>query len=434
MFSFAALAGLFAGPGVPAAAAAPVPAPVAVRGVAPALALGRPAAVRALAPALGRPAAVPADDPAPDGRPYPSAAEVDRARAEADLKAGAAGAIEAQLAGAKSELERTALLAEQAVEAYDGAQVRLTAARGAAAAAAEAATRAEAARAEAAERAAGLAAATYRAGTTPELSALDALLSARGPRAASEQAAAVGEAGRSTRQILDAATSTAREAAEAARTSRDCADAAERAVLAVAQARSQAQQRVAEQQSQVGRLAERREQLFGQLAAARQTTVDLERRRQDALDAIAAEQAAAAARAAAERANAAPPQPAPSAGTGAEQALAFAQGKLGLPYIWGGEGPDGYDCSGLTMLAWRAGGKRLTHFAADQYAESTPVSYRQLRPGDLVFWSTTGRPADIHHVALYLGDDQIIQAPHTGATITRSSLWALGTPDFYARP
>ncbi|MFE0458060.1 C40 family peptidase [Kitasatospora sp. NPDC058965] len=420
LLALVALAGLLAGPGAPTAAA--------------------------LGPAPGRPVLVRADDPvpdgpAPDGQPYPSADEVARAKAEADRQAGAESAIEAQLAGARSELDRAALLAEQAVEAYDGARVRLAAARAASVAADDRAARAETARADAAEQAAGLAAATYRAGTTPELSAVDALLGARGPRAATEQAVAVGEAGRTTRQILDTATGTAREAADTARTARDCSDAAERAVLAVDRAKAEAQQRVAAQQTLVGQLAERREQLLGELAAARRTTVDLERRRQQALDAIAAEQAAAAARTAAQQAaqqspprvDAAPP-PAPGAAGGAEQALAFARDQLGLPYIWGGEGPTGYDCSGLTMLAWRAGGKRITHFAADQYAESTPVSYRQLRPGDLVFWSTTGRPADIHHVALYVGDDQIIQAPHTGATITRSSLWFLGTPDFYARP
>ncbi|GAA1147601.1 hypothetical protein GCM10009664_14450 [Kitasatospora gansuensis] len=119
---------------------------------------------------------------------------------------------------------------------------------------------------------------------------------------------------------------------------------------------------------------------------------------------------------------------------GAEAAIAFARSKIGLPYIWGGEGPAGYDCSGLTMMAWRRAGKSLTHFAADQYAESTPVSYAQLRPGDLVFWTDTGRARDIHHVALYIGDDQMIEAPRPGMAIKQASLWIMGRPDFYGRP
>ncbi|MFC5667976.1 C40 family peptidase, partial [Kitasatospora misakiensis] len=148
---------------------------------------------------------------------------------------------------------------------------------------------------------------------------------------------------------------------------------------------------------------------------------------------------AAAAAAAAGPAKAGPPAAAPPAARpwsaeGAAAAVAYARSKIGLPYIWGGEGPGGYDCSGLTMMAWRQGGKRLNHFAADQYAQSTPITYRQLRPGDLVFWSTTGRAADIHHVGLYIGDDQMIEAPRVGMPIKQASLWIMGTPDFYARP
>ncbi|MGW4651708.1 C40 family peptidase, partial [Kitasatospora sp. NPDC004289] len=124
----------------------------------------------------------------------------------------------------------------------------------------------------------------------------------------------------------------------------------------------------------------------------------------------------------------------PWSADGAAAAIAFARSKIGLPYIWGGEGPAGYDCSGLTMMAWRRAGKSLTHFAADQYAESTPVSYAQLRPGDLVFWTDTGRARDIHHVAIYIGDDQMIEAPRPGTAIKQASLWIMGRPDFYGRP
>ncbi|WP_188306598.1 C40 family peptidase, partial [Streptomyces sp. CBMA123] len=138
--------------------------------------------------------------------------------------------------------------------------------------------------------------------------------------------------------------------------------------------------------------------------------------------------------AAAARAQAAPPAARPWSAEGAAAAIAFARSKIGLPYIWGGEGPEGYDCSGLTMMAWREAGKQLNHFAADQYAQSTPVTYRQLRPGDLVFWTDTGRSADIHHVGLYIGDDQMIEAPRVGMPVKQASLWIMGTPDYYARP
>ncbi|GAA4855011.1 C40 family peptidase [Kitasatospora terrestris] len=387
----------------------------------------------AAAPAPARPAS-PADDP------YPSAEDIARAQAEADAKAGDVGAIEARLTAAQAELEEAGRTAEQAVEAYNGAQARLVRAKAEAEAAAGRATAAEAARVEAADRAAGLLAEVYRQGGSPELSAINALLGAGGPGALSDRTAAIGVTGARTRQILDDATSTAAEATRARDAARAAEDAAGRAAEAVRAAKEQAEARLAAQQAQVAAIGQRREQLLVELAAARNTTVDLERRRREALEAIAAREAEEAARAAAAAAAAqwaARPNPTPESAwsaDGAAAAIAFARSKIGLPYIWGGEGPEGYDCSGLTMMAWRRGGKNLTHFAADQYAESTPVSYAQLRPGDLVFWTKTGRAADIYHVGIYIGDDQMIEAPRPGTAIKQASLWIMGRPDFYARP
>ncbi|MFC8450867.1 NlpC/P60 family protein [Kitasatospora sp. NPDC057223] len=442
--------------------------------------------------------------------PYPSTGDIAAARAEADRRAAASTAIEARLTAAEVERDRAHRAAEQAVESYNGAQARLARARTEESDALQRAAVAELARHEAAEDAAGLAAETYRQGTTAELSAIDALLGARGPHAAGAQAAVIGVISSRTRQILDAATGTAAAAVRASAAAREAAAAAERAAAQVRTAKDNAQASTRARQTQVAEIGRRREQLLTELAAARNTTVGLERRRRDALEAIAAREAEAAARAAAEAAaaaaekaaaeqaaaekaaaeqaaaeraaaeqpaaaqalqaagetgdtgetgeagetgdaavdrtavdrtavdRAAAPLPPPGAGrwsaTGAAAAIAFARSKIGLPYVWGGEGPDGYDCSGLTMMAWRAGGRRVPHFAADQYARSTPLTYRQLRPGDLVFWTDTGRAADIYHVALYIGDDQMIEAPRAGMAIKQASLWIMGTPDFYARP
>ncbi|GAA0675933.1 hypothetical protein GCM10010193_31220 [Kitasatospora atroaurantiaca] len=377
---------------------------------------------------------------APADDPYPSAEDIARARAESDARAVDTNAIEARLTAAQAELEQNGRAAEQAVEAYNGAQARLAKARTEAATAAQLSAVAEAGRAEAAERAAQLAAETYRQGTSPELSAINALLGAKGPRAVGEQANAVGVVGARTKDILDAATSTAAAASRAAGAARAAEQEAQRAAEAVRVAKEQAQTRLAAQQTQVAEIGRRREQLLAELAAARNTTLELERQRREALEAIAAREAEEAARAAAAAAAAAPSASDVSAdsswsASGAEAALAFARSKIGLPYIWGGEGPEGYDCSGLTMMAWRKAGKNLTHFAADQYTESTPISYRQLRPGDLIFWThTPGRAADIYHVAIYLGDDQMIEAPRPGTDIKEASLWIMGRPDFYARP
>ncbi|MFF4380419.1 C40 family peptidase [Kitasatospora sp. NPDC001547] len=426
LFSLTVMLGL-----LPAAQAVPTPGePVAVD----------PATGRAVDPATGR---------AGGEEPYPTTEEIDRARADAERKASSADTLEDALTAARTELDRAARTTEQAVEAYNGAQLALTRARAEEDAAAQRAAAAEAERAAAAEDAARLAAETYRQGAGAELSALDALLGAHGPREAGDRAAAVGQVGERTRQILDAATSTAAAARSASAAARAATEAAGRAAAEVGAARGRAEQRLAAQQVEVAAAARRREQLLVELAAARNTTVELERRRREALEAIAAREAEAAARAAAAaaaaeaeraeaeraaKAQAAPPPVRPWSAEGAAAAVAFARSRIGLPYVWGGEGPGGYDCSGLTMMAWREGGRQLNHFAADQYARSTPIGYRQLRPGDLVFWSTTGRAADIHHVGLYVGDDQMIEAPRAGMPVKQASLWIMGTPDFYARP
>jgi cell wall-associated NlpC family hydrolase len=96
----------------------------------------------------------------------------------------------------------------------------------------------------------------------------------------------------------------------------------------------------------------------------------------------------------------------------AATAVRFAYAQLGKPYEWGGAGPGGYDCSGLTSAAWAAAGVRLPHNARAQYGAVARVSRAQLQPGDLVFYY-----ADIHHVGLFVGGDRIIHAPQHGERI-----------------
>jgi cell wall-associated NlpC family hydrolase len=95
-----------------------------------------------------------------------------------------------------------------------------------------------------------------------------------------------------------------------------------------------------------------------------------------------------------------------------------AKDQLGKPYQYGGSGPDSYDCSGLTMVAWKAGGVSLPHSAEAQYSATTRVSTSALQPGDLLFY---GSP--IHHVGIYVGDGQMINAPQTGDVVKYASIW-----------
>jgi cell wall-associated NlpC family hydrolase len=125
-------------------------------------------------------------------------------------------------------------------------------------------------------------------------------------------------------------------------------------------------------------------------------------------------------------------QGSPSAG---EAAVAWARQQLGLPYRWGGSGPDSYDCSGLTMRAWQHAGVALPHYAASQYDQSEKVPYSQIRPGDLIFYATDkSRPSSIHHVAMYAGGGRMIEAPFTGAAVRITAVRWNRTMPWAGRP
>ena len=134
----------------------------------------------------------------------------------------------------------------------------------------------------------------------------------------------------------------------------------------------------------------------------------------------------------------APPSPStsssPAPASGAQAAVDFARAQLGERYVWAAAGPDAWDCSGLTMGAWAAGGKSLPHYSVAQYDASTPIAASERQPGDLVFWASSSDPSSIYHVALYVGDDRIIHAPRAGRPVSEDSLFYWIPPTFYTRP
>ncbi|OLO59310.1 hypothetical protein BKH23_11500 [Actinomyces oris] len=112
------------------------------------------------------------------------------------------------------------------------------------------------------------------------------------------------------------------------------------------------------------------------------------------------------------------PEPTPSySGNAASTAINAAMGYIGTPYVWAGESASGLDCSGLTMVSYAAAGVYLTHSSRVQYGEGTQVPLDAAQPGDLVFWSSDGSQSGIYHVAIYLGDDTMIEAPTFGMTV-----------------
>lgn len=123
---------------------------------------------------------------------------------------------------------------------------------------------------------------------------------------------------------------------------------------------------------------------------------------------------------------------APSAKGDAAIAYAFAQ--LGKPYVWGAVGPDSFDCSGLTSQAWGHAGLPIPRTAEEQWAKLPRVPLSLLRPGDLVIYFPKAT-----HVALYIGNGLVVQAPHTGSYVKVSPIGAnpvLGAvrPDMGAQP
>jgi len=117
-----------------------------------------------------------------------------------------------------------------------------------------------------------------------------------------------------------------------------------------------------------------------------------------------------------------PVAPPPSGGGGggggsAAAAVAFARAQVGKPYCYGGAGMSCYDCSGLTMMAWRQAGISLPHSSAAQYNVGRRISASELQPGDLIFYYSP-----ISHVSIYIGGGQRISATHTGDYVRVQSL------------
>jgi cell wall-associated NlpC family hydrolase len=100
-------------------------------------------------------------------------------------------------------------------------------------------------------------------------------------------------------------------------------------------------------------------------------------------------------------------------------AIGYAVAQLGKPYVWGGTGPAGYDCSGLVMMAYRAAGIALPRTTFQQVDVGTPVySLSQLQAGDLLFSAgSDGTPAHPGHIGMYLGSGLVIEAPQTGEPV-----------------
>jgi cell wall-associated NlpC family hydrolase len=197
---------------------------------------------------------------------------------------------------------------------------------------------------------------------------------------------------------------------------------------------------VAQQQAYVQASQSKRNSLASQLATQKAHVSALKSARQAALaaEAAAAAARAAAAAAASQQSSTQAPSWAPSSGASATQgdiAANWALSQIGKPYQWGAAGPDTYDCSGLTMEAWAQAGVALLHYTGYQWEEGPHVSLDDLEPGDLLFYATDNSdPATIHHVGIYIGNGEMVDAPYTGAFVRIDSIYQPGIPIGAVRP
>src|SRR5690348_15690982 len=189
---------------------------------------------------------------------------------------------------------------------------------------------------------------------------------------------------------------------------------ARKLVKQAAAAKREAAALISSQQAKISQLHAQINQLIG------------ERKARLAREAAARRAAAAAAAAAAQNAApttttsapVSPPSgPVPPANSLGEQAVQIAMGELGVPYVWGGASPSGFDCSGLTMWVYAQLGIHLDHYTVSQFNAGPHVAESDLAPGDLVFFEP-----GIGHVGIYIGNGEFIHAPHTGTVVQISSL------------
>ena len=355
---------------------------------------------------------------------YPSAGQVDAAKAAVGDKAAQVAAVEAQLMASNARLAEVRTAAEMANEKYNLARILLQESTDAARAAGERAAAAQKTADIASDKQGQFAATAYMQGGN--LGQLEAFLSSKGPQDVLDRAAGIALISDIRSRIMQDAEASSvvagvlrRQAAQAM--------AQQLAAEQVAEsARTAAQVQVDSAAAETASIHVQQSAMITQLATLRNTSVTLERQRQDGLQAEAEARAAAAAKAAA-RAHAAtqaraaskaraareatrrlaaataeaqrlrelaanrPDTPAPEqapspvfdgpvpprGGTGA--VIAFAQAQIGEPYLWGAAGPSSWDCSGLTQMAWAQAGVYLSHYTGYQWEETRRVhpEYRQ---------------------------------------------------------
>ena len=412
----------------------------------------------------------------------PSEEEIAAAKAAEEAASMSVAEIEVKLAEVNATAATATQNAQIAGEDLNEAQIALNAATATANKASADADAAEAAFQEGKQQIASVAQATYRNGGG-SLDAIAPYLEADGLRGVETKQVGIN----SFSSSAEAKMQNVAALEQVAKVTRDAANTAldnQKKATDEVQARTDAANKAAtDAQTQANIVAAQRDAYVKELATKQNTTVDLINQREASLAAertaaerAAAEQASAAVAAAdsqrradtpapaadatpeapasspAPDASAAPAEEAPAPAEeepapayeepedeepsysygGASTAIATAMTYLGVPYVWGGESYGGVDCSGLTMLAWESAGVDLPHLSRAQYGYGTHVSLGDMEAGDLIFWSSDGTQSGIYHVAMYLGDGEMIEAPTFGVPVRVTGVYSWGSLMPYA--
>jgi cell wall-associated NlpC family hydrolase len=365
----------------------------------------------------------------------PSSGQISAAQKAAADAAAQMGAISAQLATAKAKADDAHAHAALALDQYEGKQEEYDAAQKAAKDADAAAEQAKAELAAARAAVASFARTSYMSGSTD--AGMQSLMSAGSPAQMLERAALLEAAGNHRSNVVVQVTVAEQKAETTVVAAKDTLTKAATLKEAAAGALAAADALESSARQEQSAFQTQQAQQQASLDQARQTLTTLEGEKA-AADTYNRQQAAAAS--AATKVAAPAPSPrtadsAPAAGPGsssaAETAIRAAERWIGTRYAWGGgslSGPSegieidkgviGFDCSGLTRYAYYQAGISIPRQSTAQYAALPKVSKANLQRGDLVFYAfDTSDPSSIHHVAIYLGNGRMIEAPESGETV-----------------
>lgn len=454
---------------------------------------------------------------------YPSQDDIADAHQDEETTADTISTIEVQLAENSADLQQAQIEAEQAAEAYNQADADLEAARADADTAEQAAQDAESDLVEAQQQVAQIAMASHR--SSGELQQMSMFLSAENFDDALDRASLMQMVGTNADQAVQQMDAAERVANVLRERAEDAVAEAEAAADSLEDAARRADAASLAAQNAVEETASRRDGLVAELADLRDTTVEMEQERQEALEAERQERENAAAATAlgtessaeqdsqqsegsaaesdnrddqgssrsndrsepedqadeetsateepdnsggqdtsgsgndgagssSDDSHAAEPEPDSSSSSGSndagsqgsnssggstapsgvgQAALDWAMTQLGKPYVWGAQGPNSYDCSGLTMQAFQNAGASLPRTTSAQYAATTHVPVDDMRPGDLIFYSSNGKTSGIYHVAIYAGNGMRVHAPAPGQSVEYVPVWWVNVMQYAGR-